>query len=116
MSKKKKSRPVRNRLEEMDFDYLEKLNPEEKAFMHGFIQEYIHANFKHGGKIIHNTPSLKKDCEDRNNARNRDIHSRNKAAGKMDSLNDIHTDALTNDNMHTIWGKMGKGRSKKPKK
>lgn len=71
----------RIRYELVDYDYLDKLSEEEKQWLHDFTQEYTHANFNHNGKRKHKTKKQKKDCYDRNNARNRCMWSRAKAAG-----------------------------------
>jgi len=51
--------------------------------MNRFLEEWVGANFNHGGEILHSTKEAKKLCYDRNNARNRDIYSRKKTQGKL---------------------------------
>jgi hypothetical protein len=74
----------RTRYELLDYDYLDKLNQDEMQWLQDFTEEYVHANFNHPGRRIHKGrkhAQYKKDCYDRNNARNRCIWSRAKAAG-----------------------------------
>ena len=79
------------RHELMDYDYLDKLSPEEKDWLNRFTEEYVHNNFSHPGKRIHPKKTrkaivkktgeprkidiYKKESGDRNNARNRDSYS-----------------------------------------
>jgi hypothetical protein len=71
----------RTRYELLDYDYLGKLSEEETKWLNDFTEEYVHANFNHPGKRKHRSKKGRKDCYDRNNARNRCIWSRAKAAG-----------------------------------
>ena len=59
------------------------INP--KEWLNDFNEEYVsdkldRENLKNN---LHNTESLKKDCDDRNNARNRCILTQQNAAGRM---------------------------------
>ena len=69
------------RSELIDYDYLDKLNDREKEWLNKFTEEYINANLnrKNIRKNLHNTKKLKRDCDKRNNDRNADILSREKA-------------------------------------
>ena len=71
----------KNRRELIDVDYLHKLSESEKAWLNKFLDEYNGANlnFKNLRKNFHRTKKLKKDCTDRNNARNRDMFTFAKA-------------------------------------
>lgn len=71
----------RTRYELLDYDYLDKLDESEMQWLQDFTEEYTHANFNHPGRRIHKGKKYKKDCYDRNNARNRCMWSRAKAAG-----------------------------------
>lgn len=71
----------KSRADLVDYDYLDQLSDKEKEWLNSFTEEYTHANFNHPGKILHRTKRLKKDCYDRNNARNRCIWTRAKASG-----------------------------------
>jgi len=78
---------LRSRQDLLEIDYLDKLNDKEKDWLNRFNEEYVGANFKHEGKILHKTKKLKKDCYDRNNSRNRDILTKIKASGeKLEEL------------------------------
>lgn len=82
---------LKTRTDLIDFDYLDKLKPEELAWLNKFNEEYANANLnsKDLKKNLHNTKALKKDCYDRNNARNRDIFTRTKASGELDYIEDL---------------------------
>lgn len=78
----------------MDYDYLDKLSEKEKEWLNAFTEEYVHANMNHKGKKLHKTQKLKRDCYNRNNARNRCIWTRAKASGMVmdiDILNEPET-------------------------
>lgn len=89
---KKVNTKVRQEL--IDYDYLDKLSPEEKEWLNRFSEEFHGANFlksKNGNystKNIHRTKKQRKDCYDRNNARNRDVYSITKS---NDMLKDVST-------------------------
>jgi hypothetical protein len=78
----------RFRKETIDFDYLDQLSPEEKAWLSAFMEEYNGANFNHEGEKLHTTKEQKKDSYHRNNARNRDLMHHQKAKGLL--LDDSH--------------------------
>lgn len=82
---------LRSRFELIDYDYVDKLNDEEKAWLNKFTNEYTNASLdrKNLKNNFHNTEELKKDCYDRNNARNRDVLTRAKASGNNVYLDDI---------------------------
>lgn len=75
---------LKTRYELIDFDYVEELSDKDKEWLNKFAEEYINANLdrKNLKKNLHRTKKLKKDCDDRNNSRNRDILTRAKAQGK----------------------------------
>ena len=101
-------------------DYVDKLTDKEKQWLNTFTEEYTNANFNHGKKVLHKTKTQKKDCYDRNNARNRDILTREKAAGtalyledikeKDNSIKDLLGEALENefDNLDNTNGDSNK--------
>lgn len=77
-----------------DIDYVDKLDDEAKKFMSQFMEEHLGANLdekrhkkKYNKKVMHKTKKLKKDCFDRNNARQRDIYGLSKATGKLEDYN-----------------------------
>lgn len=74
-----------------DYDYLDKLSDKEKAWLNKFTKEYVNAdlNTKKPNSNLHKSKKMKKDCYDRNNARNRCIYTRSKAAGVIKYIEDI---------------------------
>ena len=73
-----------------DYDYLDELSEKEKAWLNKFTKEYVNAdlNTKKKSRNLHKTERLKKDCYDRNNARNRCILTRCRASGNL--VHSIH--------------------------
>lgn len=77
------------RREELEIDYLNKIKdkPEVMAWLNQFNEEWVIANFgkkddpKAKAKLLDKSPEHRKNCYDRNNARNRDELSRAKARG-----------------------------------
>lgn len=65
-----------------DYDYVDKLNPEEKEWLSKFTDEYLGANLS-APKPLHKTKALRKDCYDRNNSRNRDVYNISKVSGAL---------------------------------
>lgn len=95
----KKELHPRTRWEYLDADYMDKLSPEEKEFYSKFNEEYYGASLakedepKKWKKDLHKTPELRKECRDRNNARNRDLYSISRTKGWVESIKD-NEDAL----------------------
>ena len=88
---------LKTRYELIDYDYLDKLNPEELAWLNKFTSEYTNADFRHS-KPLHRTKKKRRECYAANNARNRCIFTRNKACGQLEYL-----DAKNEEkNQHTI--------------
>lgn len=83
---------LKSRQEALEIDYVDQLNDEEKAWLNKFNEEFVNdkLNRKQKKKNLHNTKKLIKDCDDRNNARNRDILTRIKAAGEDYTLKESH--------------------------
>jgi hypothetical protein len=71
--------------------YANKLSDKDKKWLNKFMGEYVNANLdvKNLEKNLHNTQELKKSCQDRNNARNRDIYTRAKASGNLDGMEEV---------------------------
>lgn len=82
---------LKSRTDLLDYDYLDKLNDKEKLWLAKFTEEYVndHLDRENLKKNLHNTKALKKDCDDRNNARNRCILTRAKASGHAVYLEDL---------------------------
>ncbi len=81
------ARQVANRREQLEFDYLDKLNPEERAWLNQFQEEEVITNFSKPPKFN------KKQDEQRllyrkNNARNRDVYGKAKVTHTLDYLGD----------------------------
>lgn len=80
------------RREYLDGDYYDKLNDKEKAFMSKFIDEYYGGSLANKDdkvkrrKDLHKTNKLRKECYDRNNARNRDMTIYANIKGKMNRV------------------------------
>lgn len=72
---------LKTRTDLIDYDYVGKLSDKEKAWLNKFTQEYVNAgNLSKENRPLHRTKALKKDCYDRNNARNRCQYTRQKAS------------------------------------
>lgn len=74
---------LKSRQDNLDFDYIHKLNDEEKEWLNKFIEEEINADFRHKGKKLNPSKKAKQKIYNKNNARNRDVYTREKAAGKL---------------------------------
>lgn len=83
---------LRSRTELLDYDYLNKLGPKEKKFLNKFTEEYVNASLDVSKKWrnLHKSKELIRDCFNRNNARNRDVLTQQKAMGKHTYLEDIN--------------------------
>lgn len=80
---------LKSRTKLYDQDYLHKLNDKELAWLNRFNAEYINAGRElQENKPLHRTKALKKDCYDRNNARNRDILTQQEAMGRIRNLDE----------------------------
>lgn len=83
----------------IDYDYVNKLNEEEKAWLNKFTEEYTIARLdsKKLKNNLHNTDALKKDCYDRNNARNRCIMTRVQAQGLLADIAELRDNPVKED-------------------
>lgn len=72
--------PVRNRIEYADYDYIDKLSPEDLIWLKGFNREYYNADFKHSFKKL---IKKKKNSYNDNNARNRCLYGNYKVWGRL---------------------------------
>jgi hypothetical protein len=90
-------RQVKTRLEQLDCDYVDKLNDKEKAFLNAFLEETVITNFDHKGKLIYKD---RKPFYDANNARNRCMYTKALAMGKIANTNTI--EALNNAIDNTV--------------
>lgn len=83
---KKYNLPSRQEL--LDFDYLHKLNDKEKEWLNKFVSEEINADFRHS-KPLNKTKKQRKACYDRNNARNRDLLTKNKMSNNVEDIQTV---------------------------
>lgn len=90
---------LKTRQDLIDYDYIDKLSDKEKKFLNQFTEEYTNASFKKGKRLLNKKIQSEKDCYDRNNARNRCILTRAKAAGK--AINDL--DAMAKQTKKMNW-------------
>src|SRR6267142_2579106 len=73
-----------------DYDYLHKLSEKDLTWLNKFTEEYVNASFsKDNKKNLHKTKTLKKDCYNKNNSRNRCIFSKEKASSILNYLEDM---------------------------
>lgn len=91
---------LKTRIDQLDMDYINKLSEKDKKWLNKFCNEYVHASLdsKNLKKNLHNTKELKKDCYDRNNARNRDVYTKAKASGNLAYSEDVNI-AVETDNI-----------------
>jgi hypothetical protein len=87
-----------------DYDYLDKLSEQEKAWLNKFTKEYVNADLdsKKASRNLHRTKELKKDCYDRNNARNRCIWTKCKASGNFVSIDEVPKKVIENENYEEV--------------
>ena len=95
---------LKTRFEEISdvLSYVDQLNDKEKAFLNSFISEYVNADFRHEGKILHKSKKAKKKCYDRNNARNRDIFTKARATGNTVSLTSLNEKDESVENVDNV--------------
>ena len=112
MKKKKKSRRsqseepdlnpklnLKRRYELYDQDYIHKLSPKERAWLNKFNREYITDTLDRDNpkKNLHKTKKLIKDCDDRNNARNRDVLTLAKASKQLTDFEELREETDKNN-------------------
>lgn len=79
---------LKTRADQLDMDYISKLNDKEKAWLNAFIEEEVNSKFDHTGKKFNKTKKAKRKIYSANNARNRCIFTRAKATHTLDSWGD----------------------------
>lgn len=82
--------------------YAHTLSPKDQKWLSSFTEEYVNANFNHGGKKIHKTKKLKKAVYDRNNARNRDIYTKSKAQGALVPIDAVYSGIKQTDEDESV--------------
>ena len=72
-------------------EYFHTLPEDAKKWMNKFTDEYVNdvLNRKNLKKNLHNTKKLKKSCDDRNNARNRDILTKKKITNNLRYIEEL---------------------------
>lgn len=91
---KKKQLP-KNHQWKHDFDYINKLSPEDQEFLAKFIKEYYDGNIKKGDlEALHATDDLRKDCYNRKNRGNRDMMAIMDWRGGMDRLDNDRAEVV----------------------
>lgn len=71
------------RQEYLDYDYLDKLSPEDLKWLNSFSEEYLGTNFNHPGKKLFKSKAKKRELYNQNNARNRCLFSQTRAKGGL---------------------------------
>ncbi len=114
---------LKTRIELIDdlYDYSKDLSEADKDYLNRFSEEYNNANFTHEGKRVHpkrikqveyktkknkrkrrdrkTVDKFKKESEDRNNARNRCLYTKNKAFGAIEYIQDMEDRGDENENL-----------------
>lgn len=91
---------LKSRIDKIDYDYIDKLNDEEKKFLNKFTEEYVNGYFKKHTKRINRN---KKEMYDKNNAANRCLYTKTKSYGSLNYLEDFIKDyeSRTDENSYT---------------
>lgn len=76
---------LKTRYDLIDYDYLDKLSPEELDWLNRFTSEWANADFRHKKKL-HRSKKKQREMYNANNARNRCIMTRAKASGMLSSI------------------------------
>jgi hypothetical protein len=103
---------LRTRFQELDFDYTHKLSEADKKWLNNFVEEEIHANLRHEGKKINTTKSARKRIYSRNNARNRDIFTREQAMGRLSYFPDLSVEITGEGTMDYLISKIDEEKKK----
>lgn len=95
---------LKTRKELVDYDYLHKLEEKDLEWLNKFTSEYVHdiLDREDLSKNFHNTPELKKECDDMNNARNRDILTRKHAMNDESTLEDAAKKLIEDNNIRKL--------------
>lgn len=96
----KKNLNLKSRQDEIEVDYLHKLNDKEKEWLNKFNEEYVNATLDREdfNNNIHNTLELKQDCDHRNYKRRDDLYVRQKAREHLAYLDDDSSKKFKIDN------------------
>lgn len=87
---------LRGRSDLIDYDYIDKLTDDEKAWLNKFTEEYVNTTLDRHNleNNLHNTEKLKQDCDARSNARRRDVMVKSKLTKQLDYLEDLYIKEL----------------------
>ena|ERR1035437_7836470 len=80
---------LKTRTDLIDYDYLDKLSPSEKKWLNKFTEEYTNDSFDRDDyrkNLVVKKEADRKDCDDRNNARNRCILTMQRAQNKIEYI------------------------------
>lgn len=80
---------LKTRTDLIDYDYLDKLSPSEKKWLNKFTEEYTNDSFNRDDyrkNLVVKKEADRKDCDDRNNARNRCILTMQRAQNKIEYI------------------------------
>lgn len=105
---------LRSRFELYDQDYIDKLSPEEREWLNKFNREFISSSLdrENPNNNFHNSRALIKDCDDRNNSRNRDILTRAKASKQLADYEELYEEPSLNDYEDHIINELDKKEAK----
>jgi hypothetical protein len=101
---------LKTRADLLDQDYLHELNGEELEWLNKFNSEYVGASLDKDDldNNLHNTKKLLKDCRDRNNARNRDVLTLEKAKNQLLDYEELYDEAGPNNYEDSIIEELDK--------
>lgn len=92
----------------VDYDYNDTLPADAKAWLAKFTREYYDGSVRKGDKdSLHITSALRRDCYNRKNLQNRDMHSIYNANGRIDRL-DSSGNAIDNGPSNSDPRKLGR--------
>jgi hypothetical protein len=96
---------LKSRIDLIDYDYVSKLSPEEREYLNSFTEEYVNADFNHGGERVHPLETYEKvvkvsgkvrtvdiykqESEKRNNARNSCVLTKAKISNKLTGIEEL---------------------------
>lgn len=83
---------LKRRSELIDQDYISKLSEKEKEWLNKFNEEWVNDTLdrKNPKNNLHRTKKLRKDCDDRNNSRNRDVLTMYRTTGDITTLDVVN--------------------------
>lgn len=91
----KKKYTLKIRQDLLDYDYIDKLSDEEKAYLNQFTEEWLNASFvktksgNYSSKNLHKTQAQRREAYSRNNRRNNDVYSIAKTSNKLGDSREV---------------------------